>query len=113
MYSKRYLVSSYLKHYNIGSFKKSYLLDEKVTHKFLEIHEEDCGTTVRYNKIFCASKYLDKLDNYNLIFDFSYIDKLNEEMILDNLDRSVLCDLIDSDYYFLENDIKYKVGDLK
>jgi hypothetical protein len=34
-------------------------------------------------------------------------------MILENLDNPGLCDLIDSDYYFLENDIKYKVGDLE
>jgi hypothetical protein len=113
MYSKRYLVSSYIKHYSIGSNKMNYILDEKASHKLLDIHEENDGSTVRYNKIFCASKYRDKLSRYNLIYDFSFIDELNERMILENIDKNVLCDLIDSDYYFLENDIKYKVGDLE
>ncbi len=113
MYSKRYLVSSYIKHYSIGSNKMNYILDEKASHKLLDIHEENDGSTVRYNKIFCASKYRDKLSRYNLIYDFSFIDELNERMILENIDKNVLCDLIDSDYYFLENDIKYKVGDLR
>ena len=54
----------------------------------------------------------DYLNNFNLIFDFSNIDDVNEKMILENMDNKKLCDLIDSDYYFLENDIKYKVGDL-
>ncbi len=30
-----------------------------------------------------------------------------------NYDREELCNLILCDYYFLENEIKYKVGDLK
>ena len=34
-------------------------------------------------------------------------------MILENIDNNKLCDLIDCDYYFLENDIKYKIGDIK
>lgn len=112
MYSRRPLVSAYQKHYDIASKKKEYLLNEKVTHKELDIKEEEYSSVVRFNKIFCASKYLDKLNNFNLIFDFSNIDDVNEKMILENMDNKKLCDLVDSDYYFLENDIKYKVGDL-
>ena len=112
MYSRRNLVTNYNKYYNIKTDKKSYNLKEKLSKKILSIKEEQDGSVVRYNKIFCASKYLNDLD-LNLIIDFSSIDKLNESIILENLDNDKLCDLIDSDYYFLENDIKYKVGDLK
>ena len=113
MYSRRNLVSSFNDHYKINKDKKEYILDELSTHKILNIKEEDSGSTVRYSKIFCASKYLKEMDELFLIYDFSGIDELNERMILENLDKENLCDLIDSDYYFLENDIKYKVGDIK
>ena len=113
MYSRRPLVSAYKKHYDIKNDKNEYLLNEKVTHKTLDIKEEKYSSVVRYNKIFCASLYLDRLKNYNLIYDFSRIDEINEKMILENMDNDGLCYLIDCDYYFLENDIKYKVGDLQ
>ena len=112
MYSRRPLVSSYKKHFDINNDKNEYLLNENVTHKELDILEEETSSVVRFNKIFCASKYLDIVSNFNFIYDFSNIDEVNEKMILENLDNPKLCDLIDSDYYFLENDIKYKVGDL-
>ncbi len=112
MYSRRPLVSSYKKHFNIDNNDNEYLLKEKTTHKELNIKEEEMSSVVRFNKIFCASKYLNKLKGFNLIYDFSNIDEINEKMILENMDNTKLCDLIDSDYYFLENDIKYKVGDL-
>ena len=113
MYSRRNLVSSFNDHYKINKDKDSYVLDEISTHKILNIKEEMSGSTVRYSKIFCASKYLKDMNELFLIYDFSGIDGLNEKMILENLDNEKLCDLIDSDYYFLENDIKYKVGDIK
>lgn len=112
MYSRRNLVSNYNKHYNLES-TNNYNLEEKVTKMHLTIDEENDGSIIRFNKIFCASKYLDKLDSLNLVIDLTNIDELNEKMILENIDNSNLCNLIDSDYYFLENDIKYKVGDLK
>jgi hypothetical protein len=112
MYSRRNLVSSFNDHYKINKGKSEYVLDEISTHKILNIKEEESGSTVRYSKIFCASKYLKEMNELFFIYDFSGIDDLNETIILENLDNEKLCDLIDSDYYFLENDIKYKVGDL-
>lgn len=70
------------------------------------------GSVVYFDKIFCASKYVDKL-NMNLIINFTNIDSVSEKIILEEYQNTKLCDLIDSDYYFLENDIKYKVGDIK
>ena len=49
----------------------------------------------------------------NLIINFTNIDSVSEKIILEEYQNIKLCDLIDSDYYFLENDIKYKVGDIK
>ena len=112
MYSRRNLVSNYNKYFNLDD-TDNYLLNEHVSHKELEIKEEKDGSIVRYHSIFCASKYLDELNNFKLIVDLSSIDETNSEMILANINEKNLCDLIDSDYYFLEHDIKYKVGDLK
>ncbi len=113
MYSRRNLVSNFNKNFNIKDNKNSYLLKEQVSKKVLEIKEESDGSIVRYNKIFCASKYLDDLKDLNLIIDLTDINEVSTNMILENLDNNKLCDLIDSDYYFLEHPIKYKVGDLK
>jgi hypothetical protein len=113
MYSRRNLVSNFNKNYNIDNNINSYVLNEKVSHKELEISDYEDGSIVRFNKVFCASKYLDNLSSFNLIIDLTNIDSKTTELILDNLFNKKLCDLIDSDYYFLEHDIKYKVGDLK
>lgn len=112
MYSRRNLVDNYNRHFKLNSDIKKYDLVEKVSKNILEITDYEDGSVVRNHKIFCASKYREKL-NINLIIDFSDIDSVSEKIILENLDNNKLCDLIDSDYYFLENDIKYKVGDLK
>ena len=112
MYSRRNLVTNYNKHYDLDK-TDSYLLKEKVSSKKLEIKEERDGSIVRFNKIFCASKYLNKLGEFNLIIDLTDIDPVSTKMILENMYEENLYNLIDSDYYFLENDIKYKVGDLK
>ena len=112
MYSRRNLVSNYNKHFNLEDTNE-YILNEKVSHQELEIKEEKDGSVVRYHKIFCASKYLEDLKDLNLIVDFTDIDEINTKMIIENINETNLCNLIDSDYYFLENDIKYKVGDLK
>ena len=111
MYSRRKLVSNFNNHYDLED-KDSYLLNEHVSKSILEIKEEDDGSIVRNHKIFCASKYLNKL-NMNLIIDLTDIDSVSTKMILDNYNKENLCDLIDSDYYFLEHEIKYKVGDIK
>ncbi len=111
MYSRRNLVSNYNKYYNLDN-TNSYKLIEKVSKKTLDIYEERDGSVVYFDKIFCASKYIDKL-NMNLIINFTNIDSVSENIILEEYDKTNLCDLIDSDYYFLENDIKYKVGDIK
>lgn len=113
MYSRRALVSNFNKYYNIDSNENYYNLNEKSSHHKLIVKEEKTGSVILNDRIFCASKYLNKLECFNLIINLTDIDDVSEKLILDNCDNASLCNLIDSDYYFLENDIKYKVGDLK
>ena len=110
MYSRRHLVTNYNKYYSKEETNR-YGLREMVSNKLLDIKEED-GTVIYYNKIFCASKYVDDL-KMNLIINTTNMDEITTKMIIRNYDREELCNLILCDYYFLENDIKYKVGDLK
>ena len=110
MYSRRNLVSNFNEYYNLDE-TDNYLLEEKTSNKLLEIKEEKDGSIVRNHRIFCASKYIKDLD-FKLIIDLTDIDEVSSKMIIDNYDKENLCNLIDSDYYFLENEIKYKVGDL-
>ena len=112
MYSRRNLVKNFNKYFNIKENINNYVLNERISHKSLLISDEDDGSVVRFNKVFCASKYLDKLSKLNLIIDLTDIDEETTKIILDNVSDKDLCNRIESDYYFLENDIKYKVGDL-
>lgn len=113
MYSRRKLISNFNEYYNIDSNNNYYDLKEKSSSHSLLIKEEDYGSVIVNKKIFCASKYLNKLYNFNLIINFTDVDEVSEKLILESYNEENLCNLIDSDYYFLENDIKYKVGDLK
>ena len=113
MYSRRSLLSNYYENYGIKDKENNTLVNESVSNHELLIKEESDGTLIFNNKVFCASKYLNDLDNYNLVINMSNIDEDSKNIIIDNLDSKDLCNLIDSDYYFLENKIAYKVGDLK
>lgn len=112
MYSRRLLVSNYNKYYNLDNTNR-YEIVEKVSKEKLIITEESEGSVVKYSKIFCANKYINDLESMNLIINFSLINPDDEKIILENYDKNSLVDMISADYYFLENDIKYKVGDLK
>lgn len=113
MYSKRELLTNYYDNYDINDRGNRIVVNEAVSDHELIIKEENKATTIFNNKIFCANKYLDKLDGYNFIVNLSNIDENDKKVILDNFDNEELYKLIDSDFYFLENKIVYKVGDLK
>ena len=87
MYSRRNLVTNYNKHFKLNSSENKYNLVEKVSKNILEITDYEDGSVVRNHKIFCASKYIDKL-NMNLIIDFSDIDEVSEKIILENISES-------------------------
>lgn len=113
MYSKRELLTNYYDHYGIKKRDKVLNLSEFVSKHNLLFYEEDKSTTVFNSKIFCASKYKNKFNGYNLIINFNNIDKYTKEKILENMCEEDLYKMIDSDFTFLEEPIMYKVGDLK
>lgn len=114
MYSKRKLVSNFNEYYKIKSDNNTYSIVEDVSKETLIVKEEGEESTVFYSKLFCGNKYIEKLKKLNnLIINFTDINEIEEKLILDSYDKENLVNLINCDYYFLENDIKYKVGDLK
>lgn len=114
MYSKRKLVSNFNEYFNIKSNNNTYKLIESVSKEELTIKEENNESILFYDKLFCANKYIDKLEKLGkLIINFSGINEIEERIILENYDKKELVNLINCDYYFLEHDIKYKVGDIK
>lgn len=114
MYSNRKLVSNYFKHYSENQEHSSYLIRESVSKKELIAKEELDSATISNNDIFCGNKYINDLEKLDyLIINLSNINQSDTNIILDNYNNSELYKLIACDYYFLENDIKYKVGDLK
>ncbi len=113
MYSKRKLVSNYYENFKIDSNKKTINLSECAKGKKLIIKEEN-GSSVIYNyDLFCANKHLNKLSDYDyFIVNFTLLNKKEKDIVLKNFNSNKLYKLIDCDYYFLENEIKYKVKDL-
>lgn len=113
MYSRRTLVSNYLSHYNLSGNNK-YIIKEKISKKELIIKEEDKSTTISNNDLFVGNKYIEDFNNIDyLIINLTNIDEKDEDIVLNNYDKKELINLISNNYYFLENKIPYKVGDIK
>ncbi len=111
MYSKRKLISNYNEFYNLKSKNNTYILNN--SQKKLIIKEEKEQTIIYNYNAFCASKYMDVLKKYDfLIVNLSNMNKEESNIILNNISSNNLHELIKCDYYFLENDIKYKVKDI-
>ena len=114
MYSKRALVTNFKKYNNILDNEKELSVKEKVTKTPLLFKEEDGQTTVAYSKIFASNKYIDKINKLDyLIINTTFMSNLEQKIVLENYKSEKLIDILDTDYYFLENEIKYKIGDLK
>lgn len=114
MYSKRALVTNFKKYNNILDNEKELSVKEKVTKTPLIFKEEDGQTTVAYSKIFASNKYIDKINKLDyLIINTTFMSNLEQKIVLENYKSEKLIDILDTDYYFLENEIKYKIGDLK
>ena len=111
LYSKRKLVSNYNEHFNIKNDKKSYNLVEDVSKMQLMIKEEEDSTVINNFKLFAGNKYLDELLKLDyLIINTTSMSNLELKVTLDYYNNKELINILDTDYYFLENDIKYKVG---
>lgn len=113
MYSKRSLLSNYYKYYNIDSNKNLIVLSESLKKHKLILKEED-GQSVIYNyDTFCGSKYLNILEYYDyLIVNLTLLNEEESKIVLNNIENKNLHSMINTDNYFLENEIKYRVKDL-
>lgn len=113
MYSKRSLLSNYYKNYNLDSKNNIIVLSESLKkHKLILKEEEDQSVIYNYDT-FCGSKYLDIIKDYDfLIVNLTLLSEEESKIILNNIDNKDLYSMINIDYYFLENEIKYKVKDL-
>ena len=109
MYSRRKLITNYFKNYKIDDHKYLYHMNETVSKKELIFKEEGTSTCVFNGDVFCASKYLEKLNMDNYIINLNNIDEETINVIIENYDNTNLYQKIKCDYYFLENEINYKV----
>ncbi len=113
MYSKRSLISNYYKNYNINSKNNLVVLNESLKKNKLILKEEQNQSVIYNYKTFCGNKYLDIIKDYDyLIINLTLISEEESKIILNNINNKDLYSMIESDYYFLENEIKYKVKDL-
>ena len=114
LYSRRKLISNYQENYQIDKKDKRYIILEKISNIQLEINEEDDSSTIRMRKIFSGNKYIEDLEKLDyLIIDTNYMSDLELKVTLEHYNSADLVKILDTDYYFLENEIKYKVGDIK
>lgn len=109
MYSRRKLLSNYFEYYNQDKISDKYLMKESVSKKPLLFKEENSGTVVFDGKIFVGNKCLDELNMDAYIINLNNLSEEEVDIILSNYNKKELYKLIDSDFYFLENEIKYKV----
>lgn len=113
MYSKRELISNYYKNFRIESNKKILNLNECLKNKKVIIKEENNSSVIYNYETFCGNKYLkDLLKNDYLIINYTLLNEEETKMIINNYSTTKLYKQIECDYYFLENEIKYKVKDL-
>ncbi len=113
MYSKRSLISNYYKNYNILSKNNLLVLNESLKKNKLILKEEQNQSIIYNYSTFCGNKYLEVIKDYDyLIINLTLISESESNIILNNIDNINLYNMIECNYYFLENEIKYKVKDL-
>ena len=113
MYSRRKLVSNYFNNYNIINDKYKYRINETMSGYPLVIEEKENNTVIYNDKFFCGNKYIDLLNECAKFLIINLSDYDDEKVILENYNNNKLVDLIDCDYYFLENSCPYKVKESK
>ena len=113
MYSKRKLINSYYKYKNIESEELKKEIIENVSKKTLIIKEENEGTVIFDKNIFSANEFINDLNDFNLIINFSNMNENETNIILNHYKDINLKEFLNIDNYFTKNKIGYKVGDLK
>ncbi len=114
MYSRRKLLTNYNKHYKIESNTNRAVIDEKVSGISLEIMEDEDASTIRMRRLYSANKYIEDMEKLDyLIIDTNTMSDIELKVTLEYYSDSRLTSILNADNYFLENEIKYKVGDIK
>lgn len=110
MYSKRPLLSSYYDYKNISNRNMNTIIKEVSTKKELIIKEENRNTCIFDNNIFSGNLYIKELNGYNFIVNLSNMNQDETNIILNHYKDNNLNDYINTDHYFLDNKIIYKLG---
>ncbi len=113
MYSKRELLTAYYDNFNIEERYKYMTMSECVSDYKLKFREEEKSTLVFDDKIFCASAHLNDLNIFNLVVNLNNMSETERNIIIDNYRNKDLYKMLDCNNRFLEENIVYKVGDLK
>lgn len=113
LYSKRKLISNYNKTFNLHNKKKLLNIKEDKSKHDLLIKEENDESIIINDKVFSGYKYIKELKKCvnNFIINLNYLStsEINEIILGISNDNIEL----DCDDYFLDNMVKYKVGDDK
>lgn len=92
-YSKRKMISSYIKQYDLDVIKGNFKIKEKTRSFFQPIIEDQNGTYIFAGEVFFSSKYLSEFKLLGMelfVIDSSFIDIENiDEMVVDALNGKI------------------------
>ena len=107
MYSRRYLVSNYLKHYD-KNIEYSISIEEKVFKNKFDLVENDYGTAVFNHEYTDYRNLVDEIDDSKILFYLIDTNFLQPNSFKDVLDKKVISNTTEG---FLNKKTIYKVGE--
>ena len=107
LYSKRKLITNYMLNFNIKEETKKLNIKEKVSNHELIIKEENGSSVIFNKKIFSASSYQKDINYDYFIININNMENEEIKEILKNYKSGNIN--LDTDNYFLLNEIGYKV----
>lgn len=107
LYSKRKLITNYMLNFNIKEETKKLNIKEKVSNHELIIKEENGSSVIFNKKIFSASSYQKDINYDYFIININNMEDEEIKEILKNYKSGNIN--LDTDNYFLLNEIGYKV----
>ena len=109
MYSRRTLLSNFNNNFNLVNIKET-ILEESITNNEFLAKETEKGTIIFNNKYFNILEYLDKFNEYKILY---YLINTHE-LDFDTIERIINGEnIINSDNGFMERKTIYKLGDKK
>ena len=108
MYSRRYLVTNYLKEYDYD-IKHELLVTEKVSGKEFYLKENEYGTAIFNNKYLDYRNNLQKIDDNKIMHYIIDTSNLSSKDVIDIINMKPFENVTDG---FMHKNTVYKVGDL-